>query len=43
MNKKDLAKKIWEASDNLRGKIDANAYKDFKMTGELPVNYDFGG
>ena len=29
MNKKDLAKKIWEASDNLRGKIDANAYKDF--------------
>lgn len=29
MNKKDLAKKIWEASDNLRGKVEANDYKDF--------------
>ncbi len=22
---------------------DANQYKDFKMTGEMPLNYDFGG
>ena len=27
----------------VRRGADANAYKDFKMTGELPVNYDFGG
>lgn len=27
----------------VRRGADASAYKDFKMTGELPVNYDFGG
>ncbi|UHP11150.1 type I restriction-modification system subunit M N-terminal domain-containing protein [Listeria marthii] len=29
MNKKQLAAKIWESANNLRGKMEANEYKDY--------------
>lgn len=31
MNKQQLAAKIWESANNMRGKIEANEYKDFLL------------
>ena len=29
MNKQQLASKIWESANSMRGKIEANEYKDY--------------
>ena len=46
MNKQQLANKIWASANNLRGKIDANEYKDYilglifyKFLSDNEVNY----
>lgn len=31
MNKQQLAARVWEMADNLRGKISAGAYKDYML------------
>ena len=46
MNKQQLASKIWESANNMRGKIEANEYKDYllgfifyKFLSDKEVNY----
>ena len=38
MNKQQLVAKIWESANQMRSKIEANEYKDYKRQIQLRTN-----